>query len=427
MGARVASLGELIHESSAETSAVFVALHGGAGEDGRLQAELERAGVAFTGPGSACCRRARIVRGYEICQDSQTSRKKIHCEKDQARIPPHLCRLCMDKAATGEALADLSAEGIFSAEKAVVPKSELESAASAEGAETLWKSLLERLRGGAGSGSCAGDGQEWICLKPLADGCSTGVVCLRNPTDLSLYAAAVAAHSPRLLLPRPRDALSERELRLETGAGADAAATDAAAATAGAEGETPSWLDMACPPPSCFLAEPFIRTDPVRIVRGPDDGEALSWLGATSRLIEITAGVVGSAGALRCLPPSVTVKAAGDILTLEEKFQGGTGVNLTPPPPSLVPPATVALAQRRLARAAEVLGIRGFARLDAFLDADSGEVVLIEANAVPGMSPSTVLFHQALAADPSVFPADFLIQALEEGFARRSEVAEISE
>jgi hypothetical protein len=59
---------------------------------------------------------------------------------------------------------------------------------------------------------------------------------------------------------------------------------------------------------------------------------------------------VGPEGASRCLPPSITVKQAGDVLTLEEKFQSGTGVNLTPPPPSLVPEARARSERRMRAR-----------------------------------------------------------------------------
>ncbi|KAL8529900.1 hypothetical protein ACS0TY_007097 [Phlomoides rotata] len=36
------------------------------------------------------------------------------------------------------------------------------------------------------------------------------------------------------------------------------------------------------------------------------------------------------------LTPSITVKETGDILSLEEKFQGGTSINLTPPPLSII-------------------------------------------------------------------------------------------
>ena len=68
------------------------------------------------------------------------------------------------------------------------------------------------------------------------------------------------------------------------------------------------------------------------------------------------------------------MKAGGGILSLEEKFQGGTGVNLTPPPASIVSPPALAAARRHIASVAEALGIDGFARIDAFLHADTGEV-----------------------------------------------------
>ena len=38
--------------------ACFIALHGGAGEDGRVQRELERLGVPYTGSGPEACRLA---------------------------------------------------------------------------------------------------------------------------------------------------------------------------------------------------------------------------------------------------------------------------------------------------------------------------------------------------------------------------------
>ena len=33
---------------------------------------------------------------------------------------------------------------------------------------------------------------------------------------------------------------------------------------------------------------------------------------------------------------------------------------------------------------------------------------MIEANTVPGLTPSTVIFHQALHEQPPLFPRDFL-------------------
>jgi hypothetical protein len=38
--------------------------------------------------------------------------------------------------------------------------------------------------------------------------------------------------------------------------------------------------------------------------------------------VEITVGVIGKRGSMHSLSPSVTVKETGDILSLEEKFQG---------------------------------------------------------------------------------------------------------
>ena len=137
--------------------------------------------------------------------------------------------------------------------------------------------------------------------------------------------------------------------------------------------------------------------------------------------VEMTVGVCGfDGGGLRAMPPSVTVASgASRVLTLEEKFQGGTGVNLTPPPASLAAPSVLASVEATVARAAEALGIEGFARIDAFVDVDSGEVIVIEANTVPGMTPSTVLFHQALADEPSLEPAEFLAKAVEHAAERR--------
>jgi hypothetical protein len=139
-------------------------------------------------------------------------------------------------------------------------------------------------------------------------------------------------------------------------------------------------------------------------------------------LIEITAGVYGAFGAARCLPPSATVaERACAVLSLEEKFQGGTGVNLTPVPPELIEASVLETIERRIASAANALGLEGFARVDAFADARNGDVVVIEANTVPGMTPSTVLFHQALAETPSLEPAAFLARAVEHAVRRRDD------
>jgi D-alanine-D-alanine ligase len=43
------------------------------------------------------------------------------------------------------------------------------------------------------------------------------------------------------------------------------------------------------------------------------------------------------------------------------------------------------------------LNLRGYARIDMFVRKD-GRVAVLEPNTLPGMTPSTVLFHQAAAS-----------------------------
>ena len=58
------------------------------------------------------------------------------------------------------------------------------------------------------------------------------------------------------------------------------------------------------------------------------------------------------------------------------------------------------------------LGINGLARIDAFMHRQTGEIIVIEANTVPGLTPSTVIYHQALAEPEPLYPTQFLEQVL---------------
>jgi D-alanine-D-alanine ligase-like ATP-grasp enzyme len=113
---------------------------------------------------------------------------------------------------------------------------------------------------------------------------------------------------------------------------------------------------------------------------------------------------------MTAMNPSITVASSG-ILSLEEKFMGGTGVNITPPPaPPLgrVSPKAVHAAKERIARVANALGIAGYGRIDAFMHRETGEVIIIEANSLPGLTPATVFYHQGLAEEPPLPPRDIL-------------------
>ena len=380
-----------------ENAVVFLSVHGGVGEDGTLQAFFETNGVAFTGSGAAAS------------------------------------RLCMDKSATGAALAAARLEGVTTCRKVTVTAWEmseaLASASAAAGGASASDDIRRQGRDPVGAwwarlvASVGGDARDGLCIKPNSDGCSTGVARLRSSADLWQYATAV------------------------TRGAATAAVGDQRVA-------------MPSPPPFAFVLEPFVVASAVEVFfderagtenvrfkkdnadarlatneeavitdgqplpeRDPErEPERDSLTTAPRRLIEITAGVYGAFGAARCLPPSATVaERACAVLSLEEKFQGGTGVNLTPVPPELIEASVLETIKRRIASAANALGVEGFARIDAFADARTGDVVVIEANTVPGMTPSTVLFHQALAETPSVEPAAFLARAVEHAVRRRDD------
>ena len=102
---------------------------------------------------------------------------------------------------------------------------------------------------------------------------------------------------------------------------------------------------------------------------------------------------------------------------------GGTGVNITPPPsPPLgrVKPEAVARTRQLISQVANTLGISGYARIDAFMNRESGDVIIIEANSLPGLTPSTVLYHQALEEEPPLYPRDFLESLIDLGASERS-------
>lgn len=82
-------------------------------------------------------------------------------------------------------------------------------------------------------------------------------------------------------------------------------------------------IEMPSPPPELLIFEPFIETDEIIVSSNAvnDNAQRLIWKG-NSRWVEVTVGVVGKLGSMHSLTPSITVKEAGDILSLEEKFQG---------------------------------------------------------------------------------------------------------
>jgi D-alanine-D-alanine ligase-like ATP-grasp enzyme len=315
-----------------EHDLVFIALHGGEGEDGTLQEVLSRCGVRYNGSGAAAS------------------------------------RLCMDKYETGKIIAELASEGIYTARRICVPLLD----ALAQDPPELWEEIAT---------ACGGPR---VVVKPVGDGCSVGVVPLGCAADLAQYLRLIDSGAPRL---------QGGSLSLLT------------------PGQI---IELPTTRQTRLLFEEYIETDDIRVDdTSGDTSSAASLIWGKKRdtgWVEVTVGVLGKKGSMTAMNPSITVASSG-ILSLEEKFMGGTGVNITPPPaPPLgrVSPEAVHAAKERIAWVANALGMAGYGRIDAFMHRETGEVIIIEANSLPGLTPATVFYHQGLAEEPPLPPRDIL-------------------
>lgn len=113
----------------------------------------------------------------------------------------------------------------------------------------------------------------------------------------------------------------------------------------------------------------------------------------------------------------------GDVLSLEEKFLAGQGQNITPARYAVNPTERQKISAKvkeTLGAAAKVLEVTGYCRIDAFVrvfDNCETEVIFIEVNSLPGMTPATCIFHQA--AINNYKPYEFIDKILDFGLKRR--------
>jgi len=114
--------------------------------------------------------------------------------------------------------------------------------------------------------------------------------------------------------------------------------------------------------------------------------------------------------------------SGGDVLSLEEKFLAGQGQNITPARYARDPKERQKISEQvkaELKKAATVLKVSGYCRIDAFVrvfEKGRVEVIFIEVNSLPGMTPATCIFHQA--AINHYKPYEFIDKILEFGFER---------
>lgn len=114
----------------------------------------------------------------------------------------------------------------------------------------------------------------------------------------------------------------------------------------------------------------------------------------------------------------------GEVLSLEEKFLAGQGQNITPARYAANAEERQIISEKvkqELGKAARVLNVVGYCRIDAFVrifDVNHVEVIFIEVNSLPGMTPATCIFHQT--AIQGYKPYDFIDRILDFGFKKRA-------
>ncbi|MFA5076511.1 MAG: hypothetical protein WC480_03805 [Patescibacteria group bacterium] len=303
-----------------ESDFIFIALHGGDGENGNLQKILTKRGVRFNGP------------------------------EEQAS------RLCMDKRATANFINQLKIPGVKSVPGKII-KTKTAIKFNQKQIEQLWTKAQKELTA------------KTLIIKPRGDGCSTGIAHLYSANDLAKYLKIIATGDGCI----PKQTFQNQL----------------------------SIIEMPPSPPTELLLEQFVYTDILRAHNNQlKHGHRTGW-------VEITVGVVEDHNTLKAFNPSITV-VEGEVLTVEEKFQGGTGINITPPPKDIIKPAVLSKIKKSIQLVAKKIGLRGYARIDAFVNIQTGDLLIIEVNTLPGLTPSTVLYQQALAETPPIFPRELL-------------------
>ncbi|NPA33762.1 MAG: D-alanine--D-alanine ligase, partial [Chlorobi bacterium] len=210
--------------------------------------------------------------------------------------------------------------------------------------------------------------------KPVDEGCSSAVIVIKNRNQLEAYAETTF---------RDQDELDKEHAKV-----------------------------LNIPMNALFPAKDYFLIED--LVRKPEGGKLFEiTVGLTTETDEKTGNVVH-----RVFVPSL-VPTKGEILTLEEKFLAGEGQNITPA--VFVDDIEenrriIKIIQKEIERLAKVLDIHGYASVDAFLRLhpdNKPEVVIIEINSLPGMTPATVIFHQA--AEEGMTPIQFIEHIIEEG------------
>ena len=311
---------EFLSECKNDNAFVFLALHGGDGENGVIQKLLEENNILFNGSNA-----------------------------DASKI-------CMDKYAACVAVKSLAAENINFVKKMCINLDDYVHFSLGD-FQHLWRKIISELK------------TDDVIIKPRSEGCSAGILRIHNAKELEKFFTLV--HKGDTFIPHNSFTYQDNIVEIPKAQSKD------------------------------YLIEEFIKTDKIII-----ENNKLIYDKKTGWL-ELTVGVLEKNNGYYSLNPSITV-ASGVTLSLEEKFQSGTGVNITPPPENIVTQMQRKIIKNAIEKISYQLNIKNYARIDIFFNTNTNEVLLIEPNTLPGLTPSTVIYHQALAEEPALSPTKFL-------------------
>ena len=307
-------------ELAAEVDAVFIALHGRPGEDGALQAELEKLGLPYNGSG------------------------------------PKSSGVTINKFETNRRLRQA---GLRVADHRMATRAEWEA-----DPKSFYQTLETQF-------------PYPFIAKPADDGCSSAVKKIKGRAELVAFC--------RLMFRHQEDLLPDAATTLHLG------------------------FKEEFPRKDAFLVETLIDRD------------------GAAHFLEVTGGLLThwtENGALDIeVFEASEALATGEVLSLEEKFLAGEGQNITPARYAPAPTERQRISEvvkAELRRVAEILHIEGYARIDAFVRVrrdGAVEVIIIEVNSLPGMTPATCIFHQTALAGYT--PYQFMDEILEFGKARQ--------
>jgi len=307
----------LTYESLAKmVDVVFIALHGRPGEDGAVQANLERVGLPYNGSG---------------VESSQTT---------------------IDKYKTNEIL---KSNGFLVAEHLLINEQDWFS-----DKDSVLETIKVKIK-------------YPFIAKPVDDGCSSAVKKIKTPEEFDAFATLIF-RKQEMLNQLAADLLHIKDKE-------------------------------EFPQKNVILVEDLISKKDA------------------SHFLEITGGMLTKYDAQGNVMYEVfeasEALSEGEVLSLEEKFLAGQGQNITPARYSSNTADRQKISdtvKKILGDAAKVLNVNGYCRIDAFVrvyNADKVEVIFIEVNSLPGMTPATCIFHQT--AINGYKPYDFIDKILEFG------------